>query len=125
MFAYFTRRPAWERTAAGPADRGKEKDVTATASVRFCDTTLRDGQQAAGVAFSIDDAVDIALALDAAGVEQIEAGTPAAGAHGRQTVAAVLRLNLQATVSAWCRCRRDCPWLGRKSGSSGIARGLR
>jgi homocitrate synthase NifV len=81
--------------------------VTATASVRFCDTTLRDGQQAAGVAFSVADAVQIALALDAIGVEQIEAGTPAAGAHGRQTVAAVLQLNLRATVSAWCRCRRE------------------
>jgi homocitrate synthase NifV len=81
--------------------------VTAPASVRFCDTTLRDGQQAAGVVFSVDDAVDIALALDAAGVDQIEAGTPAAGAHGRQTVAAVLQLNLKATVSAWCRCRRE------------------
>jgi len=78
-----------------------------TPSVRFCDTTLRDGQQAAGVAFSIDDAVDIALALDAVGVDQIEAGTPAAGAHGRQTVAAVLQLDLKATVSAWCRCRRE------------------
>src|SRR4029078_2912514 len=105
MFAYFTRRPALERAAARQADRGKEKDVTATASVRFCDTTLRDGQQAAGVAFSVGDPVEIALAVDAAGVEQIEAGTPAAGAHGRHTVAAVLRLNLQATVSAWCRCR--------------------
>jgi homocitrate synthase NifV len=86
---------------------GREIDVTATASVRFCDTTLRDGQQAAGVAFSVADAVQIALALDAIGVEQIEAGTPAAGAHGRQTVAAVLQLNLKATVSAWCRCRRE------------------
>ena len=81
--------------------------MNATAPVRFCDTTLRDGQQAAGVAFSVDGAVDIALALDAAGVDQIEAGTPAAGAHGRQTVAAVLQLNLKATVSAWCRCRRE------------------
>jgi len=75
--------------------------------VRFCDTTLRDGQQAAGVAFSVDEAVDIAVALDAVGVDQIEAGTPAAGSHGSQTVAAILQLNLRATVSAWCRCRRD------------------
>ena len=81
--------------------------MTATTSVSFCDTTLRDGQQAAGVAFSVDDAVDIALALDAAGVDQIEAGIPAAGAHGAQTVAAVLQLDLKATVSAWCRCRRE------------------
>jgi homocitrate synthase NifV len=94
--------------------------VTTTASVRFCDTTLRDGQQAAGVAFSVDDAVDIALALDAAGVEQIEAGTPAAGAHGRQTVAAVLQLDLRATVSAWCRCRREDVDAARAVGATNL-----
>jgi homocitrate synthase NifV len=95
------------RAAAGEAKPRGEQDVTATTPVRFCDTTLRDGQQAAGVAFSVDDAVDIALALDAVGVDQIEAGVPAAGAHGRRTVAAVLQLDLKATVSAWCRCRRE------------------
>ena len=91
-----------------------------TDSVRFCDTTLRDGQQAAGVAFSIDDAADIALALDAVGVDQIEAGTPAAGAHGRQTVAAILRLNLNATVSAWCRCRREDVDAARAVGATNL-----
>lgn len=94
--------------------------MTAKASVRFCDTTLRDGQQAAGVAFSVDDAVDIALALDAIGVDQIEAGTPAAGAHGRQTVAAVLQLNLKATVSAWCRCRQEDVDAARAVGATNL-----
>jgi homocitrate synthase NifV len=94
--------------------------MTRTASVRFCDTTLRDGQQAAGVAFSIDDAVDIALALDAVGVDQIEAGTPAAGAHGRQTVAAILQLNLNATVSAWCRCRSEDVDAARAVGATNL-----
>jgi len=94
--------------------------MTRTSSVRFCDTTLRDGQQAAGVAFSIDDAVDIALALDAVGVDQIEAGTPAAGAHGRQTVAAILQLNLNATVSAWCRCRSEDVDAARAVGATNL-----
>jgi homocitrate synthase NifV len=94
--------------------------VSATAAVRFCDTTLRDGQQAAGVAFSVKDAMDIALALDSIGVEQIEAGTPAAGAHGRQTVAAVLELDLTATVSAWCRCRREDVDTARAVGATNL-----
>jgi homocitrate synthase NifV len=98
----------------------KEPDVTATTSISFCDTTLRDGQQAAGVAFSVDDAVDIALALDAAGVDQIEAGIPAAGVHGAQTVAAVLRLDLKATVSAWCRCRREDVDAARSVGATNL-----
>jgi homocitrate synthase NifV len=94
--------------------------MTSSASVRFCDTTLRDGQQAAGVAFSVEDAVKIALALDAVGVDQIEAGTPAAGAHGRQTVTAVLQLNLKATVSAWCRCRREDVDAARAVGATNL-----
>ena len=94
--------------------------MTTTGTVRFCDTTLRDGQQAAGVAFSVDDAVEIALALDAAGIDQIEAGTPAAGAHGRQTVAAILQLNLSATVSAWCRCRREDVDAARAVGATNL-----
>ena len=53
----------WDRATAWRPGLEKELDVTATTSISFCDTTLRDGQQAAGVAFSVDDAVDIALAF--------------------------------------------------------------
>lgn len=46
--------------------------------VRLLDTTLRDGAQAEGVTFSIDDKRRIAHALDELGIGYIEAGNPAA-----------------------------------------------
>ena len=42
------------------------------------DTTLRDGAQAEGVTFSLDDKHQITRALDDFGIDLIEGGNPAA-----------------------------------------------
>ncbi len=46
--------------------------------IHLYDTTLRDGQQTHGVAFSLKDKTRIATALDALGIDYIEGGWPGA-----------------------------------------------
>ncbi|MDG1691132.1 MAG: citramalate synthase, partial [Alphaproteobacteria bacterium] len=42
------------------------------------DTTLSDGQQTAGVDFSVSDKIKIAQSLDALGLDYVEGGYPGA-----------------------------------------------
>lgn len=71
--------------------------------VKFCDTTLRDGEQAPGVAFSTTEKVAIACALDAMGVHLIEAGTPAMGPAEREALRRIAAAGLNSGIVAWCR----------------------
>ena len=80
--------------------------VAPAANVRFCDTTLRDGEQAPGVVFSPREKLAIATALDAAGVHQIEAGIPAMGPGERSVLRTLAQAGLRATLVAWCRATR-------------------
>jgi homocitrate synthase NifV len=70
------------------------------------DSTLRDGEQAPAVVFAVEEKIRIALALEQAGVDEIEAGIPAMGEAEIEVLRATGKALRRAAVIAWCRMTR-------------------
>ena len=72
-------------------------------SLLINDTTLRDGEQAAGVAFNLQEKVAIAKFLDGIGVHELEVGIPAMGVEETRAITAIANLDLEAKLLGWNR----------------------
>ncbi|TET14407.1 MAG: homocitrate synthase [Actinobacteria bacterium] len=72
-------------------------------NIKIDDTTLRDGEQTAGVVFANDEKIHIAKMLDKVGVHQIEAGIPAMGGDEKEAIKKIASLDLNCSVMGWNR----------------------
>ncbi len=71
--------------------------------IKIDDTTLRDGEQTAGVVFANEEKIHIAKMLDKIGVHQIEAGIPAMGGDEKEAVKKIASLGLGCSILGWNR----------------------
>ena len=72
-------------------------------TVRFYDTTLRDGEQSVGVCFTPDEKFEIACKLAELGVSRIESGFPRVSADDTEAVKRILEANLSSEIWGFAR----------------------
>ena len=73
-------------------------------TVRFYDTTLRDGEQSVGVCFTPDEKFEIACKLAEMGVSRIESGFPRVSPEDTEAVRRILDAGLDSEIWGFARC---------------------
>lgn len=89
-----------EQWFVSPYNFGGGADADPVRGSRFVihDTTLRDGEQQAGVVFTVADKVEIAAALDRLGVDRIEAGMVAVSEDDRDAIRTIVGAGHKAEI---------------------------
>ncbi len=86
----------------------------------FIDTTLRDGEQAPGVVFSLDEKIKVCSLLEQTGIPELEIGSPAMGNKEVQDISIICRQGFKFKTLSWCRANKKDILLAAKSGTNGI-----
>jgi homocitrate synthase NifV len=82
-------------------------DRTMSNYILINDTTLRDGEQTAGVAFNLQEKLAIARFLNDIGIPEIEVGIPIMGGEEAEAIRAIVRSGLRSQLLGWNRCTID------------------
>lgn len=78
-------------------------DKVKSKEIKIVDTTLRDGEQTAGVVFANHEKVIIAQMLSDLGINQLEVGIPAMGGDEKEAIKSICKRNLKSSIMAWNR----------------------
>ncbi len=75
--------------------------------IEIIDTTLRDGEQAPGVFFTLQEKWEIAEKLIELGIDEIEAGIPVMGRDHSRFIESLARFSKKTRISAWSRFKLE------------------
>jgi len=90
------------------------------AKIEFLDTTLRDGEQQPSIILTKNEKVEIAKKLSMAGVQRIEAGTPAVLKEDAEAIREISSLGLDAKIFAFVRNMEKDMKLAKECGVDGV-----
>jgi len=89
--------------------------------LHIIDTTLRDGEQAPGVVFCLEDKLKIATLLDQAKIPELEIGTPIMGKQEREEMRVLISHGFNFKTLAWCRATREDIDAAEETGCHGVS----
>ncbi len=84
------------------------------------DTTLRDGEQAPGVVFTLGEKIRIAALLDECGVKEVEVGTPAMGEEEIQVIREIVHSGFRFDKLCWARAKESDIVASARTGANRI-----
>ncbi len=98
----------------------KKKVEIMNATPHIIDTTLRDGEQAPGVVFSLEDKLHIASLLDEAGVKELEIGTPIISSQEENNIKTIISQGFRFDATCWARATREDMAASLRTGATRI-----